>query len=599
MWGPHRFLLPVALLLLFRHAAYMSSDSYARAWRYTSAGDLFAVTRAQAVSTLCFTAAVGFLRIPEFPRSVVFIELALSILFTSGMRLGIRFLHEQVTLAESAPRDRAPVLILGAGASGQLLVKSLLSYSRFHYRPVALLDDDPLLAGLRIHGVPVVGTLQHMRSAILKHSDVAVVICAIPSLSDGRFEQLHAICRDLQVPLKRVQAFEDVAFTAMLTGNDEAEGIERILQRDLSVEHEAEIGTRIDGASVLVTGAGGSIGSELVRQLLAFKPARLTLFDLSEYNLFMLQQELGAQECVEYRVGSVCDAGRLMQVCADCRPRYVFHSAAYKHVPLLETNPAEAFANNALGTRAVLAAAAQSGAERFVLISSDKATGTDSVMGCSKRLAELLVLEWQAAAQGAMTCSIVRFGNVINSSGSVIPLFKRQISHGGPITVTDPEMKRYFMSIREAVRLVLTAGVLGDHGALYVLDMGEMIRIIDVAKKLLDLYQRPNVPIQIIGSRPGERLEESLTAEFEELVPTAFRKISQIRAGGAASVDIHSSIAALERQLRHLDSSRFALTLRSAVAAANHAYAAAAAGESRLPTNFGDVRRIGRQANSQ
>ncbi|HQH28024.1 MAG TPA: polysaccharide biosynthesis protein, partial [Oligoflexia bacterium] len=395
-----------------------------------------------------------------------------------------------------------------------------------------VLDDNENLHGGAVHGVRIAGPLSSLAEKLETYKAVAAVFSAIPSLSRQRVEEIEGLCRRIGIAFKRLQSFEEIALADGLKPVEKIR-VESLLEKEINVQHEEEIRQAVLGKHILVTGAGGSIGSELVRQVLAFSPAAITLFDSSEYNLFQIERELVPLHPAvrkNFSIGSIANLERIRQVVREARPEIVFHAAAYKHVPLMESNCYEAFVNNVLGTRNTLASCEECGVRRFVLISTDKAVCPVSVMGCSKRLTELFVAERLQDTNGAqgIRCSIVRFGNVINSAGSVIPLFKAQIESGGPVTVTHPDMERYFMSIREAVRLVLTAGVLSEGSGAYVLDMGEPIKIVEVAKKMLALYGRRDVSIVFTGLRPGERLTESLTYAFERTVPSRFAKVQQI-----------------------------------------------------------------------
>lgn len=535
--------LPLALLLFFRHFTYYYWSLNRGYWRYVSTADLSALAKAHLVSSILFAASLGVIRPPNFPRSVIFIELALSLILSGGVRFAVRLLREKVagkSRSGDAPRE---VLVLGAGDSGHLVVKQLLSISTRTYQPVAVLDDNSWTQGMSVHGIPVVGTLQDLKGTLERYPHAAAVILAIPSLSPLRVRELEAVCSEISVPLKRVQSFEDIACA---DGGAAPDGIrvEEILECDPTVEHESEIRRFVQNRKVLISGAGGSIGSEIVRQVAHFSPQEIILVDNSEYNLFKIGLELQAVGNVPYQAAlcSIASQEQLNELFLRVRPQIVFHAAAYKHVPLLEANPQQAFYNNILGTKNVFDAAYHSGTESFVMISTDKAVAPSSVMGCTKRIAEEFVR--QQAPRGMarplqpMQTAIVRFGNVINSNGSVVPLFREQIARGGPLTVTHPEMTRYFMSLREAVRLVLAAATLTAGGDLFVLDMGKPIRIMDVARKMLALYGRRDIQIVITGIRPGEKLNESLTDDGEVLTPTRLAKVRKVAKSAPARFDV-------------------------------------------------------------
>lgn len=525
--------LPLSLLLFFRLAAYAYWGLNQSSWRHASTRDLETLIKAHLLSSICFTAAVGFMRVPDVPRSVILIELALSILFCGGGRLLARRFFEGLgsfaVHANGAPgRD---VVILGAGDTGHLLVKNLISESKLGYRPVVVLDDSVHRIGTLVHGIKVSGALSDLEEVLDSRPAVSAVILAIPGISEAKFRQIKAICGRRHIMLKRVQAFEDLAcYDAHAF--EAGPAIETLLEKEVRVEFESEIRRELCGKRVLVTGAGGSIGSELVYQIMPFGPQSVIMLDHSEFNLFQVDRRAGERFPAQARravLGSICDEERLLNVLNQFRPQLVFHAAAYKHVPLIESNPHEAFKNNVLGTRTLIRACHLTGVERFVLISTDKAIEPVCTMGRSKRIAEFLVQEYAASQPDGMSTAVVRFGNVINSAGSVLPIFKEQILSGGPVTVTHPEMERFFMSIREAVRLVLTAGTLGRSGEIYVLDMGAPIKIMDVAKKMLSLYGRRDIPLVFTGLRPGEKLSERLVSRWENTAATPFNKVSLVR----------------------------------------------------------------------
>lgn len=443
------------------------------------------------------------------------------------------------------------VIVLGGGDSGHLLVKQLLALKKFSYRPISVLDDNERLQKTSVHGVPIVGTLANLEGILKDMTSISAVICAIPSLSDTRIKQLTSVCKSQNVPFKRLQSFEDIACLDVDTSAKQL-SIETVLQKEVSFEHEEAIKNKLCGKTILVTGAGGSIGSEIVRQLLLFEPKLLILLDNSEYNLFSIEREIkerAPDAAIKAIFASVRDEARLNQIFESNRPDFVYHAAALKHVPLMESNATEAFKSNILGTRNVLFAASQYGTKQLVLISTDKAVDPESVMGATKKLCELITQEY--SEKSALNASIVRFGNVINSTGSVVPTFKAQIMAGGPLTITHPDMERYFMSISEAVRLVLTAGALAD-GGLYVLDMGRKVKILDLAKKMRALYGRRDIPIVVTGLRPGERLTELLTAPGEVTIPTKFARVRKIHNTREQNLDVWSWTASIEENLAKL-----------------------------------------------
>ena len=569
--------LPLLVLLTARVAAFAYWDLNQARWRYCSTSDLSSLLKAHFASSALFAAGVFLFRVPEFPRSVIFIEFGLSLLISGGLRLATRMSFERLLEFSRLPGGVASerqVLVLGAGDSGHLLIKTLLGHRRLRYKPIGVLDDSEWLRNYAVFGIPVLGPIGKLEEIIAGSPQLAAVIVAIPSYSAERLAEVTRICERHAIPFKRVQSFEDIA---CLDASEPRSSltVEAVLDKEITVEHEDEVRAAIRGKRVLITGAGGSIGSELVRQVLQFGPKQVVLFDNGEYNLFRTAREFGSgphSGICHYELGSICDEARLVSVFSKYKPQLVFHAAAYKHVPLLEENCYEAFTNNVLGTRNVLLAAKTFEAERFVLISTDKAVDPVSIMGVSKRIAELLT---QAACRSQIPgerpfgAAAVRFGNVINSAGSVVPVFKEQIMSGGPITVTHPDMERYFMSIREAVRLVLTAGTLSDSGEVYVLDMGKPIKIVDLARKMLALYGRRDIPIVFTGIRPGEKLTECLSTTSEVRGPTRFSKVTRLVSTASNDVmvgaEIFARIDGIERRLMRLSDSDLIAELRAIV----------------------------------
>ncbi len=559
-----RFLLPWSLLLFYRAASYSFFQLNRGYWRYASTQDLIDIIKAHGLSSLFLTATALFLRLEEFPRSVVLIELAISIIFCGGSRLAVRVLGERLVAQQDMEEDTArDVIVIGAGDSGHLIIKNMLSLKRLSYRPVAVLDDSDNLQGVNLYGVKVVGRITNLEEQLEKFPRVSAVIVAIPTISNTRLRSIEAVCKTFGVALKKLQSFEDIACIDASVKH-EGVSIEQVLEKKTQIEHEDEIRRELNNRTILITGAGGSIGSEIVRQVCYFDPHKVVLLDSSEYNLFRMERELhtaferGGKKA-EFRcvVANIVDAARLSKIFSSEKPEYVFHAAAYKHVPLMEHNCYEAFRNNVIGTKNVLDASVQFGVRRFVLISSDKAVAPSSIMGCSKLLAELLV-QWYShtqqttASNHPLATSIVRFGNVINSTGSVIPIFKEQILSGGPVTITHPDMERYFMSIREAVRLVLTAGTLGQKGEIYILDMGRPMKIVDVARKMMALYGRRDIEIEYTGMRPGEKLTEELLTSHELRGPTRFDKVNRVQNFEPPSIDISRWVLEVEQKLPRL-----------------------------------------------
>ena len=456
--------------------------------------------------------------------------------FNTAAIAGVRFLWRfSRTLHDACvnkPEDDTPLLIVGAGNAGAWAVNLCKNKNQSFGNPVCLVDDDLTKKGLRVQGVPVRGTISDIPELVRKYHIVEIVI-AITTLKGDRLTEIINLCNSTHCRVRMLsdpQAVDE-------NGNPVAAGFRELntadfLSRDEIQLNNAQISEYLHDKVVLVTGGGGSIGSELCRQIMRYQPRRLLIFDIYENCAYELETELrnkyGAEAPVITLIGSIRDKARLDEVFETYHPSVVFHAAAHKHVPLMEISPAEAVKNNVFGTKNLLTSAAEHGVERFVQLSTDKAVNPTNVMGCTKRLCEMLI---QSFASGTdMKCVAVRFGNVLGSHGSVIPLFEEQIKRGGPVTITHPDIVRYFMTITEAAQLVLQAGGLAKGGSIYVLDMGEPVKIMDLATRLIRFYgYEPgvNMQVKITGLRPGEKLYEELLmdAEQDKMLKTAHNKI--------------------------------------------------------------------------
>jgi FlaA1/EpsC-like NDP-sugar epimerase len=448
------------------------------------------------------------------------------------------------------------VLIAGAGDAGQLVIREMQRNRQLGYTPIGLIDDDPRKKNLRIHGIRVLGTTEEL-AHILRDNRPDEVLIAIPSASGEARQRIVTVTRENNVPVKTLPGlYELISGESDLATQIRPVQVEDVLGRE-PVEVDLETSAAyLKGKTVLVTGAGGSIGSELCRQIARVGPQRLILVDQGETALFEIERELvderGFSACVP--VLADCQSRTKMhQVFDRYRPTVVFHAAAYKHVPLMEANPLESVRNNALGTRILAETAVEFGAERFVLVSTDKAVNPKTVMGQSKALCEWIVEAYGAREDIATRFVAVRFGNVLGSSGSVIPIFRRQIANGGPVTVTHPEMTRYFMTIPEASSLVIQAGAIGGRGDVFVLDMGEPVRIFDLAKQMVRLSGKEpdrDIVVEIVGTRPGEKLHEELWGEGETAVSTSHPKIMRVSGPIVDAVWLQDELVELERLVR-------------------------------------------------
>ena len=467
----------------------------------------------------------------SLPRGVTLIDFNLSLVLFIGFRVSVRALRERFSAGPASSVGVVErIAVVGAGQTGAQLVADLLGRRGHGLEPVCFLDDDVAKHDLHIHGVPVVGSPARMGELAEKFG-VTEIILALPVSSVRRIREVSALAAAANLRVLVVPSMAELAGGRVRAADIRPISVEDILGRAPAQLDDAAIAAMVRGRVVLVTGAGGSIGLELSRQVAAHGPARLLLLDQCEVLLYQAEQELiaaGHGAVITPVVADVTDAARLGEVFAAHRPSLVLHAAAHKHVPMMEAQPGEALKNNVEGTWVVAGLAAEHGAEKFVLISSDKAVNPTNVMGATKRLAEHVVRSMQARAAGRTDFLAVRFGNVLGSSGSVIPIFRRQIAAGGPVTVTHPEVRRYFMTIPEAVGLVLQSATLGQGGDILVLEMGQPLKIIDVARQLIELSGlRPDVDIEIriIGLRPGEKLVEELRCDGEQFRPTAHPRV--------------------------------------------------------------------------
>ena len=493
-------------------------------WRYVGVHSLIDIAKAA-----CCSAAIQFvtihylLRTPGYPRSVFFIDMVLTVVVAGGARFAVRVYTE--TVRQDTKQRRT--LLVGANREGTSIVRQLREQPELNYSPVGFVDDDASKIGIRIHGIPVLGTTEALGLLVERHA-VACVLIALPSAKGSEIERIVASCRECNVEFKILPPFRDQIGRSDLVSQVRNVRVEDLLGREPVPNDLDNVRMKIRNKTVLVTGAGGSIGSELVRQLATLEPKSLILFERSENDLYKICMELSAtykQLNFVPVIGDILDVNLLREVFAQHRPQSVLHAAAYKHVPMMEQHCFQAVTNNVFGTYNVALVARQYQVDDFVMISSDKAVRPTNIMGVTKRIAELLILALQKQHTRFMA---VRFGNVLGSNGSVLPLFKQQIASGGPVTVTHPDVERFFMTIPEAVQLVLQALSMGKGGEIFVLDMGEPVKIVDLARNLIRLsgYEPDrDIPIVFSGLRPGEKLFEELHLEAEGMTPTSHKKI--------------------------------------------------------------------------
>jgi FlaA1/EpsC-like NDP-sugar epimerase len=530
------FLLPGKILIFFFFGMYQG------VWRYTSLNDLWRLVQAVFLAMLFYISAALYIHGSQgLPRSVFLLDAMLTFLMCGGFRVSIRLFygvtHSERTLLSilrGINNTRPPgktVIILGAGGAGEKMLREIFDNPNLDYHVVGFLDDDRTKWGRNLHGLKVFGGTE-MLPKIITHRKIDEVLIATPSATGTQMRRIIEICRNCEAHYRTLPEIGAIIDGKVSIKRLRDVKYEDLLRRPPVRLHTAEISHYLQGKRVLVTGAGGSIGSELCRQIIRFNPEGLFLVDAGETNLFNIQMELHHElnfrryECI---LGRVQDKPLMEAVFEECRPQLIFHAAAYKHVPMLERNPWEACENNVLGSQVVVDLAIEYGVERFVLVSTDKAVRPTNVMGASKRLAELLVQSRQGNGTRLLT---VRFGNVIGSSGSVLPLFRRQLEQGGPITVTHPEVTRFFMTIPEAAQLILQAGGLGEGGEIFILEMGTPVKIAKMAEELVLLSgKKPGKDVEIIftGLREGEKLFEELITQDEGVLSTKYEKIMVLR----------------------------------------------------------------------
>ena len=522
----------VPLAAIVRPAGFLIGGAYLRVWRYPTVSDAALVVSSLAAGSLIMTILIFVVMQPwafpgtvGFPRSAIIIEFLLSFIVLGGIRFAARIRQEGIEdgIAPAVAGPPRPVLVFGAGEAGALLVREMRRNRALRLEPVAFLDDDLAMRGQRIYGVDVVGGAQDLPRVVAER-EVAEVIVASPRIGGDRLRHLVALCEAAGVSVRTLPAVDELLDETVSVNRVRPVRVEDLLRRDPIDIPEGPMRDLVGGRTVLITGAGGSIGSELCRQVASLGARRVVLFERAETPLFYIDEELRRRFAgleVAAVIGDVTDDGSVARAFQQERPQVVFHAAAQKHVPLSEANVAATVWTNVRGTRLVAEAAAHARVQAFIFISTDKAVDPSSIMGATKRIGEEIVRSLGQAADGRFV--IVRFGNVMGSQGSVLELFRQQIADGGPVTVTDAEMTRYFMTIPEAVRLILHAGAIGETGDVHVLNMGQPIRIVDLARDLIRLSSPAggrDIGIVFTGLRPGEKLEETLFGTDENAVET-------------------------------------------------------------------------------
>lgn len=558
------FFWMLVVALVIKPIVYKRSGLYERVWAYASMAEMKLIVRSVTIASLIFTPIIFLLdwlgAFTNFARSLVAIDWLLSLAAVGGLRFGLRLLAENRKAIDQASGIKLRrAIIIGAGDAGALVARELQKNQQLGLNPLAFLDDDPDKQGQRLHGIPVAGTLKDLpaQAAALRAEEI---IMAIPSAPGSVLRQAAELSRQAGVPYRTMPGLYELIGGKVSVSRLREVDITDLLRRQPAQIDRARVGDSLRGKRVLITGAGGSIASELGRQIARWQPAMLVLLGHGENSIFEILLELHNEypqlEIIPV-IADVRDAGRITAALQTYKPDIVFHAAAHKHVPLMEANIAEAVANNVQGTLNVVQAAGAAGVQRLVMISTDKAVRPSSVMGATKRVAEWAVLD--AAHSLGRNYSVVRFGNVLGSRGSVVPLFKHQIAQGGPLTITHPEMERYFMTIPEAVHLVLQAAAFEGQGELYMLDMGQPVRIVDLAEDLIrlsGLTPGEDIQIEFSGLRPGEKLSEQLWEAGAEYSATTHPDIRRVQEPQAPSREqLHAALSQLLAMAEANDSS--------------------------------------------
>jgi len=542
--------------------------------QYASVKELLRIFKAVAIGAFLTVGGMVFiLDLRGFPRSVYIIHPLLLFFFIGISRLGVRVFKSMLPSSSLNISDLKQVILVGAGDAGELILRESLRHPENGYRIVGFVDDNPEKVNKDIHGVKILGPIENLPE-IVRRKSIDEIIITVPSASREQIRRIIHICNETKVPFKITPSLSDVIGGKVTFSQVRKVEVKDILSRETIKLDLERISHYVSGKRILITGAGGSIGSELCRQLTRFNPGLLILFGRGEFSLYNIEKELREKYPSVSAVpviANIRDESRTRMVLSYYRPSVIFHVAAHKHVPLMEANPCEAIKNNVVGSRILMEAAEDYGVKRFVLISTDKAVNPVNFMGVSKRIAELLIQSM--AKRSKCNFSGVRFGNVLESRGSVVPLFKQQIEKGGPITITHPEVTRYFMTVSEAAQLVIQAGAMGKGGEIFVLNMGEPVKIIDLARDLIRLSGfEPEVDIDIktTGLRPGEKMHEKLIAEKEKVQTTQHEKILIIKPNDVEPERLNEKVKELEKLAAEEDIQGLVRKIREIVPEFNH-----------------------------
>ncbi len=579
-WFTQIFLPMLPFVLIIKLLTFWAFGLYHGWWRYVSLQDIIQITKASHVSTFIFVVLFflsGYVlpeklllqyrpNFEEFRQVVFLLDWACTIALASGIRMAVRLYHEEMRQLPGGRLTR--LMILGAGDAGDMVLREIHRMPIQQYEVVGLIDDDPSKHGATLLGYKVLGGTDQIKELCEKYQ-VDEVLIAIPSASPKYIRSIVEKCEGTNVKFRTLPALKDLISGKVKVSQIREVDINDLLGREPAKLDTEAISSYIKDKVVMITGAGGSIGSEMCRQVAAFGPKRLVMIEQAENPLFFIEREIRTSypdlDIIAY-ICDITDRERVFHIFEKERPTAVFHAAAHKHVPLMELNPSEAIKNNVLGTKNCADAAAKFGCQKFVMISTDKAVNPTSVMGCSKRVAEMYIQS--ISKPGGTQFVTVRFGNVLGSNGSVVPIFKEQIRRGGPVTVTHPEMRRYFMTIPEAAQLVMQAAAIGNGGEIFLLDMGEPVKIVDLARDLITLSgftPGEDIEIKFTGVRPGEKLFEELALEGEDMAPTSHEKIAVWKRAPISWDELMKGIEELAKLAERNDGQAIRITLKKLV----------------------------------
>jgi FlaA1/EpsC-like NDP-sugar epimerase len=560
------FVYALPVWIVVKSVIFQASNLNRWGLRYVAIADVYRIVIANCAGSLLSWAIIVYIAPAGFPRSIFLSDLILSLLGTAGLRVVARMVADAAHGTHGNTQEKR-ALIYGAGDSGITLLREIRNNPKLAYHICGFLDDGRDKEGLLISGIEVLGGGDEVGALVTKHN-VSIILIAIPSATGVEMTRILELCHAAGVEYKTVPGLGEVVEECGLVGQIREVAVEDLLGRNPVRLEVSRIRDELKGKVVLVTGAAGSIGSELCRQIARFQPAGIVGFEIAESPLFEIDREMKQrfpQVPFYPEIGNVQNRTRLDDVLCQYRPTILYHAAAYKHVPLMETHVFEAVENNVLGTYNLAISAMKYGVEDFVLISSDKAVRPTNIMGTTKRIAELILLALQ---NGRTRYVAVRFGNVLGSNGSVIPIFKKQIAAGGPVTVTHPEMRRFFMTIPEACQLVLQASAIATGGQICVLDMGQPIKIVDLARNLIllsGLKPEDDIKIQFTGMRPGEKLYEELSTLLEDTIPTEHEKVRIFVGNGVPEGNIHRWLDELRDLCAARDTGRLVVALKEVV----------------------------------